>query len=157
PVPDFDREEVRNFFLDNARQCFREYNVDGLRFDSAHAIRGRLRSFWVMKEIVDAIRREFPDKLLIAEHDNPSFAIGTLDFSASWQWSIANHFTTPILSGPLDQVEQLVSAGGLPHAFNRVAYLLGSHDQIFASYHRNPFNGQFETDKPLNRYFVERI
>jgi 1,4-alpha-glucan branching enzyme len=157
PVPDFDREEVRNFFLDNARQCFREFGVDGLRFDSAHAIRGRLRSFGVMKEIVDHIRAEFPDKLLIAEHDNPSFAVDTLDFSASWQMSVADDFINTILTGPLGQVEGLVSAGGLPHAFTRVAYLLGSHDQIFSDYRRNPLSGEVQTGKPLNRYFVERV
>jgi 1,4-alpha-glucan branching enzyme len=38
-----------------------------------------------------------------------------------------------------------------------VRYLLGSHDQIFANYTRNPFTGEVETDKPNNRYFVERI
>jgi 1,4-alpha-glucan branching enzyme len=156
PVPDFDRTEVRSFFLDNARQCFREFNVDGLRFDSAHAINGRLRGWSVLSDIVAAIRQDFPDKLLIAEHNHPSFAVDTLGFGASWVMGSGDDFINTINQGPLAWVEGTVGLGELTHAFNRVVYLLGSHDQIFADYHLNPKDGQIETDKPLNRYFVER-
>ena len=38
----------------------------------------------------------------------------------------------------------------LPHAFKRICYLLGSHDQIFANYHLNTQDGGIATDKPFN-------
>jgi 1,4-alpha-glucan branching enzyme len=157
PVPDFDREEVIHFFEDNARQCFREFNADGIRFDSAHAIRGKLRGPSAMSEILAAIRKDFPNKFLIAEHDNPTFAVNTLGFDASWDMGVADRFINTIDSGPLDSVEALVTGGNLPHSFNLVRYLLGSHDQIFADYELNTADGKIETDKPLNRYFVERV
>ena len=35
---DFDRREVRDFFLDNALMWLLEYRFDGLRLDAVHAI-----------------------------------------------------------------------------------------------------------------------
>jgi 1,4-alpha-glucan branching enzyme len=161
PVPDFDRPEVRAFFADNARQCFREYGADGLRFDSAQAVRGVLRGPGVMSDILGAARADFPDRFLIAEHDNPSYAVGTLGFDASWQMDNADGFVDLIAGGSLDDVEAFVTGRrddlDLPQAFSRVLYLLGSHDQIFANYALNPASGAIETDKPNNRYFVERV
>ncbi|HEX4448067.1 MAG TPA: alpha-amylase family glycosyl hydrolase [Polyangiaceae bacterium] len=161
PVPDFDRPEVRAFFTDNVRQCFREYRVDGLRFDSAHAIQGVLRGTSVMKDILGAAKADAPDKFLIAEHDNPSIAVGTLGFDASWQMDNADAFVALIAGGSLGDVEVFVTGSrgdlNLSQAFSRVLYLLGSHDQIFASYGLNQATGNIETDKPDNRYFVERV
>jgi 1,4-alpha-glucan branching enzyme len=161
PVPDFDRPEVRAFFTDNARQSFRELGADGLRFDSAHAIRGVLRGTSVMNDILGGAKADFPNRLMISEHDNPTFAIGSLAFDASWQMDNADRFLDLIASGSLQAVEDFVGGHrgdlNLPHAFNRVCYLLGSHDQIFAQYKLNPQNGRIETDKPNNRYFVEKV
>ena len=157
PVPDFDSDEVIAFFTDNARQCFREFNADGIRFDSAQAIRGRLRGPGVMSAILTAVRKDFPDKFLIAEHDNPTFAVNQLGFDASWEMGSADQFIDIINHGSLDRVEASIGYFGLPHGYNLVRYLLGSHDQIFANYNLNPSNGQIETDKPFNRYFVERV
>jgi 1,4-alpha-glucan branching enzyme len=160
PVPDFDRPEVRAFFVDNARQCFREYGADGIRFDSAHHIDGVLRGASVMSDMLRAIEADFPDKFLVAEHDNPSFAVRALGFDASWQLDNADAFVGLIDHGSLDDVEAFVAGRrndlNLPQAFNRVLYLLGSHDQIFANYVRAGA-GNITTDKPNNRYFVERV
>jgi 1,4-alpha-glucan branching enzyme len=160
PVPDFDRPEVRAFFVDNARQCFREYRADGIRFDSAHNINGVLRGYSVMSDMLSAIKADFPAKFLVAEHDNPSFAVRTLGFDASWQLDNASAFVDLIDHGSLDDVEAFVVGRRqdleLPQPYNRVAYLLGSHDQIFADYERDG-SGNIVTDKPFNRYFVERV
>jgi 1,4-alpha-glucan branching enzyme len=156
PVPDFDRTEVRDFFIDNARQCFREFHADGLRFDSAHAILGQLRGSSVMSDILAAVARDFPDKFLIAEHNNPSFAVNALRFGASWEMGSADRFIGVINSGSIAGAQALIGRGDMPHAFNLVRYLLGSHDQIFADYALDPASGTIGTDKPFNRYFVER-
>lgn len=156
PVPDFDRPEVRDFFIDNARQCFREFHADGLRFDSAQAIRGQLRGVSAMSDILAAVAKDFPDKFLIAEHDNPGFAVNALRFGASWEMDIADRFISVINSGSITEAKTLIERRDVPHAFNLVRYLLGSHDQIFAKYEINAASGKIESDKPFNRYFVER-
>ena len=38
PAIDFRREQVRQFFTENALYWLMEYRFDGLRFDAAHAI-----------------------------------------------------------------------------------------------------------------------
>ena len=112
-----------------------------------------------MEDLVGEAEKEFPSKFMIAEHNNPSFAIGTLGFDASWQMNTVGTFIDLINSGPLQALEDFVVGNGnglnLPHAFNRVCYCLGSHDEIFANYVVS--NGQVVTDKPQNRYFVERV
>ncbi len=58
------QQEVKDFFLDNARMYLRDYRVDGLRFDAVQAIQPDAVEF-----IVQELRREFPDKYLIAEYN----------------------------------------------------------------------------------------
>jgi 1,4-alpha-glucan branching enzyme len=158
PVPDFGRPEVVAFFTDNARQCFREFNADGIRFDSCHAIRDGSGKPAPMSAILNAVRKDFPGKFLIAEHDNPIFAVNQLGFDASWEIGNADQFIDNITHGSLSQVEASIGHLGQPHGHNAVRYLLGSHDQIFADYHLNPQNGQIESpDHAFDRYFVERV
>jgi len=155
PVPDFDRPEVRSFFADNGKQCFCEYNADGIRFDSAHAIFGTLTGFPALQKMLCAIKFDFPSKFLIAEHNDPPFAINTLGFAASWDMSSADDFVSDLANGSLSTIVNHFETRGVPHAFNRIRYLLGSHDQIFANYVKK--GDQIVTDKPNNRYFVERV
>jgi 1,4-alpha-glucan branching enzyme len=158
PVPDFDRAAVRAFFLDNARMCFREYHIDGLRFDSAHAIRGQSDGFGIssaLQELIGELAREFPDKFLIAEYDNPTYALQTYAFDAAWQMGVADNFLEIINAGSLADLQQLILYSGYPTAFSPVRFLLGSHDQIYAAYQQDSA-GQIVTQKPYNRYFVER-
>jgi 1,4-alpha-glucan branching enzyme len=155
PVPNFDRPAVRDFFVDNARMCFREYNVDGLRFDSAHAIRGQAGGPAALSDIVGRIAAEFPDKFLIAEYDKPLYALQTFRFGAAWQMGIADTFLGILNNGSVSDLKSLIERSGYPSAYSPVRFLLGSHDQIFATYTRQS-GGQIVTDKPYNRYFVER-
>jgi 1,4-alpha-glucan branching enzyme len=152
PVPNFDKSAVRDFFIDNARMLFREYDVDGLRFDSAHAIRGSDGSPKALHAIVGQIASEFPDKFLIAEFDNPTFAVTQQPFNAAWAMGCADQFIDIINSGSVYAVQGAIERWGYPNAYSPVRFLLGSHDQIFAEY---DVNGN--TDKPNNRYFVERV
>jgi 1,4-alpha-glucan branching enzyme len=157
PVPDFDRAEVQSFFVDNARQCFREFGADGLRFDSSHAIRDSKGDPAVMANMLAQVRADFPRKRYIAEHDNPSYAVGTLRFDASWQMGSGDDFVAAVRNQDIGLLERLLADPiGLPSRLDRVLYLLGSHDQIFADYEPDGKGGG-TTDKPNNRYFVERV
>lgn len=161
PVPNFDKPAVRDFFVDNARMCFREYHADGLRFDSAQAIRGRAGGPDALRDIVGRVAAEFPDKLLIAEYDNPPYALATFPFGAAWQMggADADHFPGYIWvlnHGSVEDLRALIQRWGYPCGYSPVRFPLGSHDQIYADYAVQA-NGQIGTDKPDNRYFVERV
>ena len=129
------QQEVKNFFLDNARMYLRDYRVDGLRFDAVQFIQPD-----AIEYIVNALRREFPDKYLIAEYnpsDQDSAAggidpYGVLGFCATWDlgspWD-----AFALLNG--DNVVNLLLAriGGFsdPNPWHQVTYLTGSHDQVY--------------------------
>src|SRR5262249_23668397 len=57
------RHEVKDFFLDNARLFLRDYRADGLRFDAVQFIQPD-----ALQYLTGPLRREFPDKYLIAEY-----------------------------------------------------------------------------------------
>jgi len=129
------QQEVKNFFLDNARMYLRDYRVDGLRFDAVQFIQPD-----AIEYIVNALRREFPDKYLIAEYnpgDQDSAAgwidpYGALDFCATWDLSSPGE-TFALLNGD-NVVNRLLGRIGNfsdPNPWHQVKYLTGSHDQIF--------------------------
>ncbi len=71
--PNYDRPEVRQFLIDNARMWLEEYHVDGLRVDSTLYIRtvnrhDHLSDGWqFLQELIREVRREFPGRILLAE------------------------------------------------------------------------------------------
>lgn len=74
------KREVQDFFYQNARMYLEDYRADGLRFDVTTQINGEH-----LRLVVDRLRRDFPDKYLIAEHlpDDP-WVIHTGRFCATW-------------------------------------------------------------------------
>ncbi len=70
--PDYGRHEVRDYLRDNALMWLRDYHMDGLRLDATKEIRmadgaDNPMGWEVLKSINDAVNREFPWKLIIAE------------------------------------------------------------------------------------------
>jgi malto-oligosyltrehalose trehalohydrolase len=61
---DFDRREVREFFIENALYWLEEYRFDGLRFDAVHAIRDP-RSPDILEEIAGRVRNRFDGTRLV--------------------------------------------------------------------------------------------
>jgi 1,4-alpha-glucan branching enzyme len=129
------QQEVKDFFLDNARMYLRDYRVDGLRFDAVQFIQPD-----AIEYIVGALRREFPDKYLIAEYnpgDQESAAgwvdpYGILGFCATWDLSSPGE-TFALLNGD-NVVNRLLGRIGNfsdPKPWHQVTYLTGSHDQIY--------------------------
>jgi maltooligosyltrehalose trehalohydrolase len=65
---DFGRQEVRDFFVQNACYWLDEYRFDGLRFDAVHAIVDESPKH-ILLEIAAAIRERLPGKHLVLEND----------------------------------------------------------------------------------------
>lgn len=142
-----DRQPVHDFFLDNARMWLHEYGADGLRFDSLHNVYPEGGAWWLLQDIA----REFPDKLLIAEHDNFAWCLGRYPLGAAWDMGCADHFRGVLANPSAGDLKNLIEYWGAPYAFSLVRYLLGSHDQIF-----NEVAGNHWSSRDC-RYFVERV
>lgn len=129
------QQEVRDFFLDNARMYLRDYRVDGLRFDAVQFIQPD-----AIEDILGSLRREFPDKYLIAEYnpgDQETAAgwidpYGVLGFCATWD--LGSPWDTFSLLNGDNVVNRLLGRTGDfsdPSPWHLVTYLTGSHDQIY--------------------------
>ena len=137
--PAFWRQEVKDFFLENAKMYFEEYKADGLRFDATRWIefnRGFGSDGWdFMQYLTHLIKEAYPDKYLIAEHlPDHDTAINSAGFSATW-FARAHHEFQRAAQG-FDSVNKLKNLMGkdfgfgqnYPNQWNLVKYLLGSHD-----------------------------
>lgn len=58
----YERQPVRQFFIENALYWLEEFHLDGLRFDAADHIRDPDAEPEVLVEIAQIIRAEFPDR-----------------------------------------------------------------------------------------------
>ncbi|MFL1492535.1 malto-oligosyltrehalose trehalohydrolase [Pseudomonas antarctica] len=80
---DFDRREVRNFFLDNALMWLLEYRVDGLRLDAVHAIDNP----GFLTELAQRVRQQADvgrHVWLVLENELNQASLLTHDFDAQW-------------------------------------------------------------------------
>jgi len=129
------QQEVKDFFLDNGRMYLRDYRVDGFRFDAVQFIQPDAIEF-----IVNSLRSEFPDKYLIAEYNPGDYQsaagwvdpYGVLGFCATWDLGSPGD-TFNFLAGN-DVIDLLLNRiGGFsdPNQWHQVAYLTGSHDQVY--------------------------
>jgi 1,4-alpha-glucan branching enzyme len=147
------KQEVQDFFYQNARMYFEDYRADGLRFDATTQINGEH-----LRRVVDRLRRDFPDKYLIAEHlpDNP-WIIDRGRFCATWD-ADAHHECQRALAGqePLRKVRGLLGWEGYGNAWNLVRYTLGSHDDIGDQKNGDAEDGLSNWDK-RHRYLVDQL
>jgi 1,4-alpha-glucan branching enzyme len=147
------KREVQDFFYQNARMYFERYHVDGLRFDVTTQINGNH-----LKLVVDRLRREYPQKYLIAEHlpANP-WIIDTGRFCATWH-ADSHHESQRALAGQdsFNKVRSILGWDGYPHAWSLVKYVLGSHDDIGDLENGDAEHGLTEWDK-RHRYFVDQL
>ncbi|MEF8702786.1 MAG: alpha-amylase family glycosyl hydrolase [Candidatus Accumulibacter sp. UW26] len=147
------KREVQDFFYQNARMYFEDYHADGLRFDVTTQINGEH-----LKRVVDRLRRDFPDKYLIAEHlpDDP-WVIHTGRFCATWD-ADSHHQCQRALVGqePLQKVMSFLGWNGYDNAWNLVKYTLGSHDDIGDQDNGNAEDGLIDWDK-RHRYLVDQL
>jgi 1,4-alpha-glucan branching enzyme len=131
----FWQQEVKDFFLDNARMFLGDYRADGLRFDAVQFIQPD-----AIEYIIGTLRHEFPDKYLIAEYNpgDPQSAAGPLDpfgalgFDATWDLASPGQAYNALSgSAPVDNLLTLIGDFQNPNPWRSVRYLSGSHDQIY--------------------------
>lgn len=154
-IPAHWKNEVREYFLDNARMWLEDYRGDGLRFDAAHLIQWES-----LQHIIFGLRQNelWRDKLMVAEWTGEDRAnwknvIKDIGFNAVWGMSGPYAFREAVRRGAFggDAVESMLSVMELApyeNHWNIVRYYLGSHDQI-----RDPKSGA-ERD---HRYPVEKL
>ncbi|MEO3432130.1 malto-oligosyltrehalose trehalohydrolase [Inquilinus sp. CAU 1745] len=82
---DFEREEVRAFFVENAAYWIEEYGFDGLRFDAVHAFEGPGRRLF-LDDLARRLRAIDPQPHLILENDHNEASLlgGGSAFDAQW-------------------------------------------------------------------------
>lgn len=147
------KPEVRDFFYQNARMYLEEYRADGLRFDVTTQIDGEH-----LRLVVDRLRREFPDRYLIAEHlpDHP-WIVNTGRFCATWD-ADSHHECQRALAGQdaLNRVKGILGWEGYDHPWNLVKYTAGSHDDVGDDRNGNAKNGLTDWDA-RHRYLVDQL
>jgi len=139
-APAFWRQGIRDFFVANMEMYLREYNGDGLRFDSTRtmeATRGLGNDGWeFMQHLTWEAKQRFPGKYLIAEHlpDHDSI-LSSAGFHATW---VKEPFDSilPALNGndPVGNIERAIGNAFGPgrsyaYSWNTVTYAMGSHDE----------------------------
>ncbi|MFL5540832.1 MAG: alpha-amylase family glycosyl hydrolase [Longimicrobiaceae bacterium] len=147
------KEEVQDFFYQNARMFLEEYHADGLRFDATTQINGQH-----LKRVVGRLREDFPDRYLIAEHlpDHP-WIIDEGRFCATWR-ADAHHEGQRALAGsdPVERVKRILGWDGYRDAWNLVKYLSGSHDDIGDQENGDAEHGLTSWDS-RHRYLVDQL
>jgi 1,4-alpha-glucan branching enzyme len=155
--PDYTREPVRRFIVDNALMWLDEYRVDGLRVDGTVFIRTADWSgdkpipegYSLLQQINAEVRRRFPGRLLIAEdlRDNPEMTrpveAGGAGFDTQWDGKFAYEIRRSVIT-PVDEersircVAEAIAAKYNDDAFQRVIYS-ESHDEVANGKARVPY------------------
>jgi 1,4-alpha-glucan branching enzyme len=147
------KQEVQDYFYQNARMYLEEYRADGLRFDVTTQINGLH-----LARVVEDLRADFPDRYIVAEHlpDNP-WIIRNGHFCATWCARV-HHETQRALAGqdPLRKVRALLGWDGYEHSWNLVKYTLGSHDDIGDQENGDAEHGLTNWDS-RHRYLVDQL
>ncbi len=146
--PDYGREQVRSYILDNARMWVEEYRVDGLRMDMTLYIRSvradgepNLPEGWSLLQAINAeLRAKHPNTITIAEDLQKSDWLtksvgeGGAGFGSQWD----DQFVHPIREAVIERSDENRSmekvARAITHrynadAFQRVIYS-ESHDEV---------------------------
>jgi 1,4-alpha-glucan branching enzyme len=147
------KQEVQEFFYQNARMYLEEYRADGLRFDATTQIDGDQ-----LKRVMARLRQDFPEKYFIAEHlpADPR-VVKEVHFCATWE-ADSHHQCQRALAGhePLDRVKGILGWDGYDHAWNLVKYTLGSHDDVGDQENGDAEHGLTNWDA-RHRFFVDQF
>ncbi len=145
--PDYGRDEVRQYLIDNAMMWLADYRLDGLRLDSTVNIRnakgepgpdGDLEDGWrLLADLTDTVKAALPGKVLIAEdlQANPMITRPTSEGGLGFDLQWASGFVHPIravLESDDDRdrdVGIVAAALRASRPFARVVYT-ESHDEV---------------------------
>lgn len=151
--PAWHKQEVRDYFLQNACMYFDDYNADGLRFDVTTQINGNH-----LRDVLWQLRTMYPDKYFIAEHLPAHPWITTFgNFDATW-FAKAHHETQRALNGdnPVARIRSILGWDGFNNAWNLVKYTMGSHDDVGDDKNGNAKDGLTNWDA-RHRYFIDQF
>ena len=92
PRPDYSNSYVKQYLLDSLRSWLEDFHFDGVRVDSLESMRfitdsqKKIFEAWTfLQEMTAFVRKEFPDKILIAEDlQNDDKINGLLGFDSQW-------------------------------------------------------------------------
>ena len=155
--PDYTREPVRRFIVDNALMWLDEYRIDGLRVDGTVFIRTADFSgdkpipegYSLLQEITAEARRRFPGRLLIAEdlRANPEMTrpaeVGGAGFDTQWDGKFAYEIRKSVIT-PVNEersmrcVAEAITTRYNDDAFQRIIYS-ESHDEVANGKARVPY------------------
>ncbi|WP_342376427.1 alpha-amylase family glycosyl hydrolase [Myxococcus stipitatus] len=140
--PDYGRSEVRDYLRDNALMWLREYHMDGLRVDATKEIRtasgvDNPAGWELLRSLTEAVKREFPWKLLIAEDMAADPAVTHpqgAGFDAQWDAAFVHPMRAALIA-PFDEWRDLNAVrDALTFRYNgrstqRIVYT-ESHDEV---------------------------
>jgi 1,4-alpha-glucan branching enzyme len=146
--PDYGRNEVRQFILDNVLMWFEEYHVDGLRFDCTEFIRSingsrdqDLPEGWSLLQWINSeVARRFPGRITIAEDMQNNewltkdVGAGGAGFGSQWDANFVHPIRQAVIT-PDDSQRSLIAIRDAlekrydDNAFDRVVYS-ESHDEV---------------------------
>lgn len=163
----FWKQQVKDFFLDNCRMYFNEYKADGLRFDATRRIEDNVGSYnagdgWkFMQYLTYMIKKDFPDKYIIAEHlPDHDTIIRDAGFHATW-FADSHHEFERAVNGqdPINKLKGFIGKDfgfgkNYENQWNLVKYLLGSHDECKDINKGKDINNGNEND---HRFLVELL
>jgi len=128
----FWKHEVVHFLTAVGPAWAKEYNIDGLRFDSIHNVPRD-----VVHSMVARLREEAPDCFLIAEHnpEDPGVALRDLGFDTMWSLSalrdaesLMNRGDDKTFERKMNSIVDLRKGYGTSNEY--ITYLLGGHDEV---------------------------
>ena len=145
------KQEVQDYFYENACMFIETYHADGLRFDATTQINGQH-----LAKVLARLKQRFPDKYLIAEHLPAHPWITTAgNFDATW-FAKGHHECQRALSGnqPIERIKGILGWDGFDHPWQLVKYCLGSHDDCGDQENGDAEHGLSSWDG-RHRYFID--
>lgn len=146
--PDYGRDEVRQYILDNACMWLEEYHVDGIRFDGTIYIRtpdgpgsADLPDGWSMLQAINSlVTQKFPGRITIAEdlQNNKwltkDVGSGGAGFGSQWDANFVHPIRQAVITAQDEQrslaaIRDAICYRYNDDAFERVIYS-ESHDEV---------------------------
>lgn len=147
PRPDYGREEVRQFLVDNALYWLHEFRLDGLRLDATSYVRRVYGEAWdledgwhLLRRINNTVNAQQPWKFLVAEDMRDEEVVtrptsdGGLGFDSQWDAGFVHPIRRNLVAGDdahrnLAEIRQAIEHRYNGDAFRRVIYT-ESHDEV---------------------------
>jgi len=147
------KQEVKDFFFENACMYFEDFRADGLRLDATRYIDGN-----DLAVVIGRLRDRYPDKYIVAEHlPADPWITTTGNFSATW-FARSHHECQRALSGdrPVHRVKSFLGWDGFDAPWNLVKYTLGSHDDCGDQENGDAEEGLHDWDR-RHRYLIDQF